>query len=1086
MGSCGGKCASRPPRSRAANGSPTRSATQPWHLLNAWRPILPRSFRQEAELATQNGAAAHRRYSHAGLRQNFLRTAYQTGCALQAKGQHQEAAQSFAAAVDAAPDFADALQNLGFSLFALGQFEDAAKAGTKLVHLRPTDAGAQFNLGMALLSGATPADAVDALTQATRLDGSQAKHHHALGRALVAADRKQDAVAALMRASDLSPSDTALLVTIASLLIDLGQLNAAAGAAALAVRQQPGNAHAHGNLARALQGMGDSQAALAPARAATRLLPLNGGAAATLGAVLYTLGHHAEALERCQHASMLAPTLYQAKMNEALALEALGRLAEAETAARAALRLAPDAADMRHNLAAMLLASGRMTAETWELYDSRLRLHAASRPLAARPRWQGEDIAGKTVLLHSEQGFGDTIQFLRYAPMVAARGARVIVVVQPELFRLLRGFPGVDAVLPANGPLPDHDVFCPLLSLPRAFGTTLETIPCGGPYITADPDLVRQWEPPAAPGQKIGIVWTGSAVFVHNAARSIPTDALAPLADLPGVTFHSLQKPSQPAGALPVMDRMADASDFADTAAIIAGLDLVISVDSAVAHLAAAMGKEVWLLSRFVGCWRWLRNREDSPWYPTMRIFGQSAPGDWAGVIARVGEALAQRTGAPARQPPPAPTAEIAMPMPFLPAAKPVPRPGRPAKPSALDGLQLPAGAPRTVVALVGENENGILRSVSQDFMSLLPPHGLDTQVITMAGPHWLPRLVELLDQGVLFAWAPAGAGCRLPHPDGLMWDVIRTPFISVLADSPAWMPGNHHVPSQYVANGYMYRDWLDMQRRLIRSPQVSALLPHGVAANPARDATPWSQRRHRMVFVKTGCDPERHRAAWAGQPPRYRAILEDSAAVALRSGVGDISGIVLECMAQHGLYLEGRPDILFGLMRAVDVYVRDCRSTAMVRALLDLPVDIIGAGWEHLADQARRARFQAGVDAAVLPGLYADTQFLLNTMPNFAHGTHERVVNGFAAKCCVVTNENADMAARFGNLPSYVGVDTDAPDLADHMASLVHGDTRYDDRVGPAADLATQDYSAEGFMRGLVDLALEIRSAAMFAQFRY
>ena len=599
---------------------------------------------QEAELPTQNGASAQAAYRKAGPKQVFLRTVYREGCALQAKGEHQAAARSFSAAVDAAPDFADALQNLGFSLFALGKFEEATKAFTKLVQLRPEDAGSFFNLGMALLSGGEPAEAVEALQSATRLDVSQAKHHKALGQALVAADRKQEGLTALMKASEVEPGDTDLLVTVGGLLVDQGKLEAAAGASLMAIQRQPGNAIAQGNLARALHGLGKTQAALAPARASARLAPMHGSAAATLGAILYTLGHHAEALTRSQQAIRLSPSLYQAKMNEALALEALGRLEEAETAARAALLLAPEAADVRHNLAAMLLASGRMDAETWELYDSRLQLKPWGKRIAGYKRWQGEGIAGKTLLVHGEQGFGDTIQFLRYAKLATGRGARVILVVQPELLSLLHDLPGVHAVVSAAAPLPAYDVFCPLLSLPRAFGTSLTTIPAGDAYIQPDPARVARWRTQPTPELKVGLVWAGSPIFVHDSARSIAVDALAPLADVPGVTFHSLQKPVQATGRLPMLDRMAGAKDFADTAAMIADLDLVISVDSAVAHLAAAMGKDVWLLSRFIGCWRWLRDRDDSPWYPTMRIFRQTSPNDWDEVIRRVRDALTERT----------------------------------------------------------------------------------------------------------------------------------------------------------------------------------------------------------------------------------------------------------------------------------------------------------------------------------------------------------------------------------------------------------------------------------------------------------
>ena len=1032
---------------------------------------------QEAELPTQNGAAAQAPYRQIGPKQAFLRTVYREGCALQAKGEHQAAARSFSAAIDAAPDFADALQNLGFSLFALGKFEEAAKAFAKLVRLRPGDAGSFFNLGMALQSKEDPADAIEALQSAARLDATQAKHHQALGRALVLADRKKEGLAALMKASELNPGDTDLLVSVSGLLVDQGELNAAAGASLMAIQRQPGNAIAQGNLARALHGLGKTQAALAPARACARLAPMNGGAAATLGAILYTLGYHAEALTLCQKAARLSPGLYQAKMNEALALEALGRLEEAEVAARAALVLAPEAADVKHNFAAMLLASGRMNEEAWDLYESRLLLKPWGRRVAGIQRWQGEDIAGKTLLVHAEQGFGDTIQFVRYAQLATARGARVILVVQPELLPLLQDVPGLHAVIPATVPLPDYDVFCPLLSLPRAFGTSLATIPPGHAYIQPDATLVERWRTPPTAELNIGLVWAGSASFVHDGARSIALAALAPLASVPGVIFHSLQKPVQDTGAFQMQDRMAEATDFSHTAAMIAGLDVVISIDSAVAHLAAAMGKEVWLLSRFVGCWRWLRDREDSPWYPTMRIFRQASPNDWDEVIGRVRDALIERTTG--IQAPP----KAAQPPTRAAAPNIAPTPPRP---SALDGLRLPEGAPRSVAVLVGENENGILRSITGDFMSLLPAHGLDSHCISLCDPGWRAQLDDLIAEGLLFVWGAAGVGARLPHADGLLWDAIQVPFISALADSPCWMPKNHHVPSRWVANGYLYRDWLSMQRQLIRSPQISSLLPHGVADNPLRDRTPWSQRSHRMLLVKTGGSPEQHRTDWGLLPPRFRAVVEDAAAAALSRGVGDISDTVLAAMEHHDLSVEHRPDILFALMRSVDVYVRDTRSTQLVQALLDLPVDIIGRGWDHLSALDGRARFHAAVNADMLPGLYANTQFLLNTIPNFSFGTHERVPNGFAAKCCVISNENADMRSRFGALPSYFGIETAAPELADQLAALFHDAGTYEDRLDPALDLVAARYTAEGFMRGLIDLAMEVRTAAAFEAFGY
>ena len=401
-----------------------------------------------------------------------------------------------------------------------------------------------------------------------------------------------------------------------------------------------------------------------------------------------------------------------------------------------------------------------------------------------------------------------------------------------------------------------------------------------------------------------------------------------------------------------------------------------------------------------------------------------------------------------------------------------------------LEDLRLPSSLPRHVLAFVGQNENGILRTHSNDLLELLRPHGFTGQVIDLSSPIWADDLRQALDAGVLFAWGAAGIGARLRPGDQSLWDSVQVPFISLLSDSPAWMPANHHVPSRYVANGYVFRDWLDMQRRLIRSRQISALLPHGIIGNPLRDATPWSQRPHRMVFVKTGHAPSLHRSRWLGLPPRFRAVLEDTSAAVLRTGVCDITDAYLQCLDHHDLYLEQRPDVLFGLMREVDVYVRDCRSTALVHALLDLPVDIIGRGWEHVSRLGGTARFHPAVDAATLPALYSRTQFLLNTMPNFATCTHERVLHGFATKCCVVSNENLAMKERFAALPSYFGIDTERCELTDRLAALYYDIAGYDDRLQPGLDLVTSEYDAGAMVRGMIDLALEVREAGKYSAF--
>ncbi len=460
------------------------------------------------------------------------------------------------------------------------------------------------------------------------------------GERLLAAGDRHGAVAAFMAASRRAPGDAGLHASVSSLLSDLGQFQGAVGAGLMAVDLAPGDARAQAELGRALFLAGRVEDALGPCARAVVLAPGNLGAIVTFGAVLFTLGRHAQALDAAREAVAIDPRHFQARANLALALEAVGRLDEAEAQSRLALTLAPGNAAARHNLAGLRLSRGKLDAESWGLYDARLGLTAAARALEAIPRWAGEDVAGRTVLLHAEQGFGDMIQFVRYAPMVKARGARVVVAVPGPLLRLMRGVDGVDEVVQAGGVLPAHDVFCPIASLPGVFGTTLATVPAPIPYVTGGAGEVARF-PREGAGLQVGLVWAGNPEFVHDRLRSMDGGALRGLADVPGVTFHSLQKGG--VAPFPMRDRMGEVTDFADTAGVVAGLDLVIAVDTAVAHLAGAMGKEVWLLSRFMGCWRWLRDRDDSPWYPGMRVFRQGRPGDWVGVVGAVRGALVAR-----------------------------------------------------------------------------------------------------------------------------------------------------------------------------------------------------------------------------------------------------------------------------------------------------------------------------------------------------------------------------------------------------------------------------------------------------------
>jgi hypothetical protein len=254
-------------------------------------------------------------------------------------------------------------------------------------------------------------------------------------------------------------------------------------------------------------------------------------------------------------------------------------------------------------------------------------------------------------LLHAEQGYGDTVQFIRYLPQVADRGGRIIIECQAALQRLIQTMAGECSVVPAGQPLPTFDVHCPLMSLPRHFETTLQNIPRQIPYLHADTAMVGKWLEKLAQDSsslKVGLAWAGSKTNENDRSRSMPLSSFAALAQAPDVQFYSLQKgepaaqANDPPAGLKLIDWTSEIVDFADTAALIANLDLVISVDTAVVHLAGAMGKPVWTLLPFAPDWRWMLERDDSPWYPTMRLFRQPSIGDWDSVVRTVAQALAQ------------------------------------------------------------------------------------------------------------------------------------------------------------------------------------------------------------------------------------------------------------------------------------------------------------------------------------------------------------------------------------------------------------------------------------------------------------
>ncbi|HTP95423.1 MAG TPA: tetratricopeptide repeat-containing glycosyltransferase family protein, partial [Burkholderiales bacterium] len=401
-----------------------------------------------------------------------------------------------------------------------------------------------------------------------------------------------------------------------------------------------------GNL---LDEAGQLDAAIRHLERAVALSPDLAEAHNNLGVCLDRSGLGPRAREHFQRAIALNPTFAEAIFNDAKTLAGQGRLEDAKRKYEAGLRLQPGNAKARLGYGIAHLLGGELE-QGWEHYEARPS-NPGDAPYTddTSRRWRGEPLEGRTLLLHAEQGFGDTIQFVRFVPQLAASGARIVLELQPPLVALLAGVPGVSGVITRGTPRPAFDWQCPLPSLPYVLALGLDRIAATAevPYLHAEPARLERWRARlgGCRGLRIGLAWAGNPNHLNDLNRSLPFAVLRPLADIAGVSFVALQKgpalAQAEAGHGPrVLLPGDELGDFADTAAAIAQLDLVISVDTSVAHLAGALGKPAWVLLPFAPDWRWMLEREDSPWYPTMRLFRQSRPRDWAGVIERVGREL--------------------------------------------------------------------------------------------------------------------------------------------------------------------------------------------------------------------------------------------------------------------------------------------------------------------------------------------------------------------------------------------------------------------------------------------------------------
>lgn len=536
-----------------------------------------------------------------------------------------------------------------FSLHQRGRLREAEAAYQQLLRQSPKNAGVLHLLGLLTVQKGQPARGIDLIRHAIDIDPKRFFAHRDLGNVLLQAGRFAEALASYDVALALKPNVAGIFDNRGTALKMLGRLEEALASHDRAIALDPGQAVTHVNRGSVLGRLNRFADALESFDRAIALDPASALAHSNRGGALHRLGRFAEALESHDRAAVLAPKLAHIHITRGQTLAELGRYAEALNAFDQALVLDPRSAEAQFEKACTLLVMGRFR-QGWQAYEVRRRRVAADafHP-QDKPQWTGrESLAGKTLFIEGEQGLGDMIQFCRYAPRCADLGGRVVLTVQPSLVRLLQGMDSRIDVRPQEERPADFDYHIPLMSLPMAFDAGEGGFAARTPYLRADPQRAELWRDRiGSEGFKIGICWQGGP---GNPARSFPLAALEDIASLPGLRLISLQKEAEPAlpsaAGMPI-ETLGEGYDagpdgFLDAAAAMEAMDLVITCDTSLAHLAGALARPVWVALKFAADWRYLTGREDSVWYPTMRLFRQDRPGDWQSVFTRMAAALAR------------------------------------------------------------------------------------------------------------------------------------------------------------------------------------------------------------------------------------------------------------------------------------------------------------------------------------------------------------------------------------------------------------------------------------------------------------
>ncbi len=572
------------------------------------------------------------------------------GLALMALQRFEEALASYDRAIAVQPDYAEALLNWGDVLAELKRLDDALTSFDRALEARPDYAEAFCHRGVALAQLQRPDEALASYGRALELRPFYAEAFYNRGVVLHEQKRFVEALASYERALAVRPDYVEALYNRGLVLYELKDPEQALASHDRVLLLRPDFVDAQINRGNALRALKRFEEALASCERALELWQDRAAAYGNRAIVLHELQRFDEALADYDRAFAIDPGYVDALCNRGATLYEMGRLEEALASYERALAVQPDFVNAHYNEAHSRLLGGDLR-RGFEKFEWRLKIepYASHRRAFPQPQWTGmDDVAGKTILLYAADGFGDTIQFCRYAPLVAARGARVILEVQKPLHELIGSLAGEAQVLARGEPLPDFDLRCPLLSLPRAFGTELATVPSTTPYLFVPQSRAEQWETRLPPRDRprIGIAWSGDPTHCNDRNRSIALSRLVPLLTEVDATFVSVQQEIRAGDAAVLQSRGdlphfgAELKDFTDTAALISNLDLVIAVDTSVAHLAAALAKPVWILLPHIPDWRWLLGRDDSPWYPTARLFRQDATRRWDDVIVRVQAAL--------------------------------------------------------------------------------------------------------------------------------------------------------------------------------------------------------------------------------------------------------------------------------------------------------------------------------------------------------------------------------------------------------------------------------------------------------------